>query len=98
MHAQVITARTMKRLQVQLLFINYQNGQLAIWEGASLREIGKSGEISKRFSNHPLVFKLETHTLTTLDSSLVPSPGGFTFQFELQEYREDFVQSFFDLV
>lgn len=58
----------------------------------------KSGEVSKRFSNHLQVFKLESLALTTLDSSLILSPDSLMIEFELQEYREDFVQSFFDMV
>jgi hypothetical protein len=53
----------------------------------------KSGQVPKRFSNHSHVFKLESHTLTTLDSSLDPAP-----EIRIREYRKEFLQFFFDTV
>jgi hypothetical protein len=57
-----------------------------------------SEDVSKRFSNHSHVFKLELHTLTTLDSSLVPAPESLMMEFELQQYRKDCVQFYVNLV
>jgi hypothetical protein len=58
----------------------------------------KSGEVSKRFSNHLQVFKLESPTLTTLDSSLVPLPESLKIEIGIFELREDLVQFIADLV
>lgn len=60
--------------------------------------MGKLGQVPKRFSNHSHVFKLESHTLTTLDSSLVPAPESLMMKSELRQYRKDFVQFYVNLV
>jgi hypothetical protein len=81
-----------------ILFINYQNGQLAKREGALLRAMGKSGDVSKRFGDHSHAFKLESRTLTALDSSLVPSSRSFDFEIGIREYCKEFIQFYHDLI
>ena len=87
--------KTIRQLQVQHFLMDYQNGQLAKREGLSIHEIGKWFRAPGGFSDHSHVFKLESRTLTTLDSCSFPSPEHLT---ELREFRENSVQSYLDLV
>jgi len=55
-------------------------------------------QVPQRFSNHSHVFKPETDTLSTLDSSLIPAPESLKMEFELRDHREEFVQFNLNLV
>ena len=58
----------------------------------------KSGDVSKRFSNHSHGFKLELLTLTTLYSSLVTAPESLIMECELRDHRKESVQFYVNLV